>query len=104
SPWSPSWTLAVAARYIVFGLLLARVCKDRIRIAELDELAEMHECSIVGNACRLLHVVRDDEDRHLVPQLVNQLLDARGRDRIERRGRLVEQQDFRVGRERPRDT
>ena len=36
-------------------------------------------------------------------QLGDQLLDARGGDRVERGGRLVEQQDLRIGRQRARD-
>ena len=60
-------------------------------VAELDQLAEIHEGGEVGDARRLLHVVGDDDDRVVVLQLVDQLLDLGGRDRIERRARLVEQ-------------
>ena len=59
--------------------------------AELDQLAEIHEGGEVRDARRLLHVVGDDHDRVVGLQLVDQLLDLGGRDRIERRARLVEQ-------------
>src|SRR5688572_9217456 len=51
----------------------------------------------------LLHVVRHDQDRHLVLEFADQLLDRTGGDRVERRGRFVEQDDLRVGGQRTRD-
>ena len=39
--------------------------------------------------------MRDDDDRELGLELVDQLFDTRGGDRIQRRGRLIEQDDFR---------
>jgi hypothetical protein len=43
--------------------------------AELDQLAEIHERRVVGDARRLLHVVGDDDDRVVRLELVDQLLD-----------------------------
>ena len=63
--------------------------------AELDQLAEIHEGGELRDAGRLLHVVGDDDDRELGAQLLDQLLDLAGRDRVERRGRLVEQDHLR---------
>src|SRR5690606_25615305 len=94
---------AVSARDVVLGLFVRRVGENGVGVAELDQLPEVHEGSIVRDPRRLLHVVGDDEDGHPVAQLVDQFLDARRGDRIERRGRLVEQQDLGVGRERARD-
>jgi len=51
----------------------------------------------------LLHVVRDDNDSVAGLELVDQLLDALRRDRVERRGGLVHQQDLGLHRERARD-
>ena len=62
-----------------------------------------HERGAVRHACGLLHVVRDDHDRHVAPQLVHELLDLLRADRIERRCRLVEQQHRGPRRERARD-
>ena len=68
-------------------------------LAHLDAEERGH----VGDACSLLHVVRDDHDRVVVLELVHQVLDARGRDRIERRSRLVHQDHVRLDGERARD-
>ena len=50
------------------------------------------------HAHRLLHVVGDDGDGVVAPQFVDQFLDLGGRDRIERRAGLVEQDHFRLDR------
>ena len=72
--------------------------------AELDQLAEIHEGGEVGDARGLLHVVGDDGDGVVVLELVDQLLDLGGGDRVERRARLVEQDHLRPHRHRARDT
>src|SRR3569833_112362 len=82
---------AEAARVVGLGaLVLGGGVQGRGR-PELDQLAEVHVGGVVGLVRRLLHVVRDDHDRIVLLQLVDQLLDLGGRDRIERRARLVEQ-------------
>src|SRR5919109_152909 len=68
-------TLSESAGDIVLGQLLARCREDLLRAVELDELAEPEEGRVVGHARRLLHVVRDDHDRIVLFQVVNQLLD-----------------------------
>src|SRR5438270_6593421 len=57
----------------------------------------------VGDARRLLHVVRDDYEGILALQVVHQLLDRGGRDRVERRGGLIHQHDVRLDRDRAGD-
>jgi hypothetical protein len=47
--------------------------------------------------------VGDDHDRVVALQLVHEVFDARRRDRVERRGRLVHQDHVRLDRERARD-
>ena len=66
-------------------------------------LPEPEKRGDVRDARRLLHVVRDDDDRVAALQLVNQLLDPLGRDRVERRRRFVHQQDLGLDRQRARD-
>src|SRR5258708_10997597 len=83
-----------AASDIGLCALVPRRGENRFRRAELDQLAQIHEGGEVRDARRLLHVVGDDDDRILLFQLVDQLLDLGGRDRIERRARLVEQDNF----------
>src|SRR5215217_9294075 len=52
-----------------------------------DQLAEEEEGRRVGNARRLLHVVRHDHDRVLLFQIEDQLLNLRGCDWVECRSR-----------------
>jgi hypothetical protein len=47
---------------------------------------------VVGNASRLLHVVRDDHDRVALAQFVDQLFDAGRGDRIQRAAGLIHEQ------------
>jgi hypothetical protein len=58
----------------------SRVGEDLGGVADLDELAQMEEGCALRHARRLLHVVGDDHDRELAAQVVDQLLDPRGRD------------------------
>src|SRR6266566_2333025 len=82
---------AEAPSDIVLGPPVARRGEYPAGEIELNQLAEIHESGEIGNARRLLHVVGDDDDRVVVLELVDQLLDLGGGDRIERRARLVEQ-------------
>src|SRR6516225_2813811 len=81
-------------------MLLLRVGEDAFRFVKLDQLAEINEGGVVGAARRLLHVVGNDGDTVVGFQLGDQLLDALGREWVERRGGLVEQQNFRLDRDR----
>ena len=71
--------------------------------AELDELAEPEERRVVGHPRRLLHVVRDDHDRVVLLQIVDQLFDTLRGNRVERRRGLVHQQNLGPHRERAGD-
>src|SRR5688572_8590379 len=53
---------AEAARDIIFGLLFRGICKDFPRAVVFDQLAEIEESGVIGDARGLLHVVRDDDD------------------------------------------
>ena len=68
----------------------------RGRLAELDQVALVKEGGEIRDARRLLHVVGDDDDGVAAAQLGDQVLDARRGPRIERRGRLVHEQDLRI--------
>ena len=61
------------------------------------------ERGAVGRARGLLHVVGDDHDRELALELLHEVLDARGGDRVERRARLVHEHDVGLDRDRARD-
>ena len=60
-----------------------------MRGTELDQVALVEEGRVVGDARRLLHVVRDDHDRVAPLELLHELLDLGGGDRVDRRARLV---------------
>src|SRR4051812_34162672 len=86
SRWSSSWKcarpvpamaapLAELPGDVLLRAGVGRVGEDRARLGELDELAREHERGLVGHARGLLHVVRDDDDRVVLLELVDQLLD-----------------------------
>src|SRR5690242_6303005 len=79
---------AETSGHVIFGPLLGRVGKNLVRGVVLDQLAKIKEGSVIRNARRLLHVVRDDDDRKLLFQIQNQVLDLGRSDRIKRRSRL----------------
>src|SRR6478735_10122128 len=85
---------AVAAGDIVLGALLARVCEDFARFAIFDHLSQVEESGTLRHARGLLHIMGDDRDRITAAKAVDQFLDLRGRNRIERRARFVHQDDF----------
>src|SRR5580704_6036889 len=96
---SPSRRQAASAEATGDVVLRAPVARRGEYLAggvELDHLAEIHEGGEIGNPGGLLHIVGDDRDRVVFLQLVDQLFDLGGRDRIERRAGLVEQDHFRL--------
>src|ERR1700733_1826171 len=95
---------AEAAGNIFLGALDRGAGEQLLGVAELDQLTEKHKSREVGNARRLLHIVRDDHDRVLVREFIDQFFDLRGRNGIERRTRFVKQDHFRSRRYRSRNT
>src|SRR5215472_7316611 len=81
---------------VVLGEAVARVGEQAIGLTDLDQLAEMEVRRALRHTCRLLHGVGDDHDRVGLAQLIDQVLDARGGDRIERRARLVHEYHLRL--------
>ena len=73
------------------------------RLSSVGVHLDGEERGLVGDARGLLHVVRDDHDRVVLAQLHHQVLDPAGRDRIERRARLVHQDHVGLDREAARD-
>src|SRR5690606_9668184 len=84
-------TSAVTARDVIPGLPVPRVREDLGCISLLDQFAEVEERRPLPYSRRLLHRVRHHDDAVVLPQLVDELLDLRRRDRVERRARLVHQ-------------
>src|SRR5262245_1213024 len=58
----------------------------------LNQPAKVQEGGVVADPRCLLHVVGDDEDGKIALQLLDQIFDFAGGDRIERGTRLIEQQ------------
>src|SRR5678815_2969517 len=96
--------LAEPARNVVFGELVARVRENAIRLAHLDEIAQVKVRRALRNPRGLLHGVGHDHDRVALPQLLHEIFDARGGDRIERRTGLVHEDHFRIDGNRACDT
>src|SRR6202790_4693375 len=79
---------------VVLGASIARRCEYLVGLVELDQVTKIHEGGLVGGPRGLLHVMRNDGDGVVLRQFLDQFLDLGGRDRIERRARLVEQDHF----------
>src|SRR4029077_11182884 len=91
--------LPEAAGNVILGPAVFRAIEDVVGRTELDHLTRpllvhQHEGGEVGSTGRLLHVVRHDHDRIPLFQFLHEFFDAQGSDRVERRGRLVHQDDF----------
>src|SRR5262245_35879399 len=95
--------LAESARDVVLGPRVLGIREQLPRHPVLHELAQQHEPGVVRDPPGLLHVVGHDHDRVAVLELEHELLDPRGRDGIQRRARLVHQQDVGLHRDRPGD-
>ena len=95
--------LAEATGDVVLGEAVARVGEDAVGIADLDQLTQVEVGGALRDARRLLHGVGDDHDRVRLAQLIDQILDACGGDRVERRARLVHEDHLRLHRDGARD-
>src|SRR5919197_1238551 len=104
-PFSSSCSpLSKSARDIILRLLFARICENFCRRPELNQASEVQESGVIRNPAGLLHVVSHCYDCVFSFEFVDQFLDLRRGDRIQRRTRLVHQDHFRLYGERARDT
>src|SRR5918999_6009106 len=90
-------------RDVGLGTLLPGTGEQLLCRTGFDETPEIEKGGVVGEAPGLLQIVRHDDDGELLLELVQQLLDALRRDRVQRAGRFVEQQQLGIVRERPRN-
>ena len=74
-----------------------------VRCPSSDALVEHEAGGHVADAPGLLHVVGDDDDRVVVLEVVHQVFDPGGRDRVERRAGLVHQDDLGLDGQGPGD-
>src|SRR3954462_11292578 len=86
---------------VVLGLLVVGIREDLLGLAYLDQATglagalDVEERGEVAGAAGLLHVVGDDDDRVVLLELEDELIDRQRRDRVERGRGLVHQQDLR---------
>src|ERR1700687_1365279 len=97
--------LPEAAGDVILGPAVLGAIEDVVGRAELDDLARpllvhQHECGEIGGRRRLLHVLRHDHDRIPLFEFLHEFFDAKRRDRIECRGRLIHQDYFGLDGER----
>src|SRR5690606_24413197 len=109
--------LSEPARNVIGRLALARTAEELVSLLELDQFAptrilagrivhgppDAEERRVIRYTLRLLHIVGYDDDRILFLQLAHQLFDTLRRDGIERRTRLVHEDDLRLDGDRARD-
>src|SRR3954454_19964319 len=85
---------------VVLGPRVLRLGEDRVRVVDLHQHAgpagalDVEEGRVVARARGLLHVVGHDHDRVVLLELGDEVLDGQRRDRVERRGGLVHEQDL----------
>jgi hypothetical protein len=74
--------------------------KDLIHWAALDHLAQIHHCYVVGHLCDDSQVVSDEHHGHaeLLLQFAYQVEDLSFSGHVERRCRLIRDQETRVAR------
>src|ERR1035437_229087 len=104
----PPWRQALyhsseSPGYVRFGPFFLRTGEQFIRGRALHEPADEKERGAVGYPRRLLQIMRHDDHGEFPLQLDEKLLDPLRRDRVERRAGFVEQQHFRIVRQRARD-
>src|SRR5688500_15850914 len=95
---SPS---AESAGDVILGEAVRGPREDVLRRCHLDQVAGAvvahgQERGDVAGSSRLLHVVRDDDDRVVLLELAHELLDLECGDRVERRAWLVHQDHVRL--------
>src|SRR6266568_716393 len=95
--------LSESPRNVILGLFLLRGGEDLLGHPAFNHFPQVEKGGDVGDPGRLLHVVGDDDDGVPLLQLLDQLLDLQGRDRVEGRGRLVHQDHLRLDRDGPGD-
>src|SRR5580704_4524849 len=95
--------LAEPPRDIILGLLASRRFKDDLGFIEFNQSPQQEETRGFGHARRLLHVVRHDHLRALISETKEQIFHFGSGNRIERRTRLIQQQDFGIDRQGSRD-
>ena len=72
-------------------------------MTDFDEHGTVEKCDLIGQAVRLLNEIGHQHDRHLALEHEQDILDFHRRDRIDGDRELVETQNLRTMRQRPRN-
>jgi phosphate transport system protein len=113
-PGAPALGLPHPASDVGLGAGVTGIFEDLPRGAVFDQHARAgialavrqhgEEGGAVADPRGLLHVVRDDDDRVPLLELLHQVLNGARRDRVKGRGGLVHEDDVRLDGDRPGDT
>src|SRR6516164_3049761 len=96
--------LTESARNVILGSLFRRIAENLLSPVKFHQSSQIKESSHVGAACRLLHIVRHDDDGELIFERINELLYLGRGYRIKSGTRLIHQDDIRLHGDRPGDT
>src|SRR6185295_14603717 len=102
-PTAFSLSSSEAAGDVVYRQLVLGVPENLAGGTHLDQAAQVEVRRTLADSSCLLHAVRHDRDRVVLAQVIDQLLDLGGGNRIERRARLIHQDDLRLNRDGTRD-
>src|ERR1700686_49494 len=95
--------------HVCLGRRLSRRPKNLIRRTEFNQsprfacVLDGHEAGELRYASRLLHVVGHDDHRVLIGNLADELFDLEGCDGVERRARLIHEEEGGIHGDSPRD-
>src|ERR1019366_4228034 len=91
------------AGHIIFRLFLRWTGENFWCRVEFHQFAQVKKRGEIRHTRGLLHVVGDDDDRVILFQFQDQILDLRRGQRVERRGWFVHEQHFRLHGQGARD-
>src|SRR5580658_456192 len=83
--------LAESTSDVVLCQAMTRIRENLVGLPYFDQVTHVEVRGPLGHARGLLHGVGNDDNSVLGTQLVDEVFDARGSDRIERRARLIHQ-------------
>src|ERR1700727_1273140 len=96
--------------YVIRRPRIMRIAEDLLRRTGFNDVpgcplaVDQEQGAVLRDPLRLLHVVGDDDDGQLVPQLVDRLLNDTGGNGVESRTGLIHEKDLWPDRQGPGDT
>ena len=96
SEWMPCLNLTESTRHVVFCELMERVHEYLLGWADFNEIAEMKITGPLRHSRSLLHWVCHDCDGIILTQLLNEVFNSSRGNWIQRRARLVHEDNLRA--------